>query len=549
MRLVRTASLAAALALALMVGEGCRRSEAPAAQQRQPDAAPAAVAEKTETDTATPPADAAPPPPAPPPAACPEGMALVDDRFCIDRWEAITLEPNGEVHSPYHPVKLVPVVAASRDGVVPQGYIAANQADAACKRAGKRLCTTQQWVDACMGTTRPKRQYPYGQQEIADACNVNRRVHPRTRLRGDQRDDVSALNDPELNQLKNTVARTGEFEKCQTPEGIFDLHGNLLEWTRGEKPLLMGGHYVDGKRHGPGCTYVTDGHGAEYHDFTTGFRCCQQPDPAALSAHLTARRKAPPPRAAAIPEGARDPAGMRGFADATGRLPEPKPPAYASMDAVCPEDMVHVEGQRCSEPKQRCKEWLPRVSAGTKIACKEFAEPSVCESSRRRMSFCIDRYEYTPEGYRYPLTHVSWGEAQNLCRAMGKRLCLEDEWEFACEGEEARPYPYGYVRDGNKCNHDFPEQELVSAPDVFIDRRVEKDALAECKSPFGVYNMVGNVDEWTTRYGADKPFRSILRGGWWLVGRNRCRAATANHNELYAGVQTGFRCCKEPRGP
>jgi len=43
------------------------------------------------------------------------------------------------------------------------------------------------------------------------------------------------------------------------------------------------------------------------------------------------------------------------------------------------------------------------------------------------------------------------------------------------------------------------------------------------------------------------PRRAILRGGWWLIGRNRCRAATDNHSELYAGVQTGFRCCRAPR--
>ena len=160
------------------------------------------------------------------------------------------------------------------------------------------------------------------------------------------------------------------------------------------------------------------------------------------------------------------------------------------------------------------------------------------------MRYCIDRYEVTPPGYTYPLTHVNWAEAQNLCHAMDKRLCYEDEWEFACEGPDALPFPYGYVRDGKRCNHDFPEEQLVTSPDHLIDHRVAGDALPECRSPFGVFNMVGNVDEWTTRYARDPPRRAILRGGWWLIGRSRCRAATDNHSELYAGVQTGFRCCK-----
>ncbi len=116
------------------------------------------------------------------------------------------------------------------------------------------------------------------------------------------------------------------------------------------------------------------------------------------------------------------------------------------------------------------------------------------------------------------------------------------------EGPDALPYPYGFVRDGQRCNHDFPEEQLVTGPDQFIDRRVPRDALPGCKSPFGVFNLVGNVDEWTTRYNQPKGRRAILRGGWWLIGRNRCRAATDNHGEQYAGVQTGFRCCKASRG-
>ncbi len=59
-------------------------------------------------------------------------------------------------------------------------------------------------------------------------------------------------------------------------------------------------------------------------------------------------------------------------------------------------------------------------------------------------------------------------------------------------------------------------------------------------------DMVGNMDEWTARQGQPYPWRSALRGGWWMPARNRCRAATTAHNELYDGPQTGFRCCTVP---
>ena len=499
-------------------------------------------------------APSAEPPAAPAPRLpCPEGMALIAGRFCIDRWEATTREADGQPHSPHHAVGPKKVKAEARAGVLPQAYISAEEGDAACRRAGKHLCTTQEWQDACMGTERPYRVYPYGMQYEKGACNVERRLHPVVRVHGKYVHDSVVLNDPKLNQLDETVAKTGEFSSCATPEGVFDLQGNLLEWTQGDKKaLLMGGHYVEAKLHGKGCRYVTAGHGAEYHDFTTGFRCCAKPDREAVKAQAQAEPPAPaapaPPAPAPTDSTPGDPPGMRGFASNTGKLPKLSPPPYDPAGAACPVDMVHVAGLRCAEPKQLCKRWLPRLSVGQKIACAEFAEPSECVGARRTLDYCIDQYEFTPPGYSHPLTHVNWGEAGNLCAAMGKRLCFEDEWEFACEGPDALPYPYGFVRDGQRCNHDFPEEQLVTGPDQFIDRRVPRDALPGCKSPFGVFNLVGNVDEWTTRYNQPKGRRAILRGGWWLIGRNRCRAATDNHGEQYAGVQTGFRCCKASRG-
>ena len=69
----------------------------------------------------------------------------------------------------------------------------------------------------------------------------------------------------------------------------------------------MGGHYVDGEVNGQGCSYVTSAHGSEYHDFSTGFRCCKAANREALG------KPAHPPAAAG-----RDPSGMRGFVSKVG---------------------------------------------------------------------------------------------------------------------------------------------------------------------------------------------------------------------------------------
>jgi formylglycine-generating enzyme required for sulfatase activity len=472
-------------------------------------------------------------------------MALVGSKLCVDRWEASLADEAGDPVSPYEPIKAKKVVAVSKPGVVPQAYISLYQATKACAAAGKRMCTTQEWLDACQGPVRPKRTYPYGDRHQKKACNDTTPIHPVSLVfPGRNRHDSATLNDPRLNQQPDTLAKTGQYEACVTPEGVHDMVGNLLEWTKGhDRPLLMGGHYVDSVVNGKGCHYVTPDHKEHYHDFTTGFRCCK-------SADLTAAEPPvppPPPGSSALPSPAPITTSRnapRSFHNAFGYLPKVSPPAYEPPDAPCPVDMVFVEGERCGLVEQVCKGYLDPPGKPER-ACREFESPTPCKGATRRMRYCIDRYEFTAPGEKLPIVNVAFPEAEHLCRKMDKRICFEQEWEFACEGPEAWPYPYGFVRDGKRCNHD--KDNLFVRGNELYDQRVAADSLPDCKSPFGVFNLVGNVDEWTHRPGTKPPNRSILRGGWWLMGRSRCRAATSSHNETYAGAQTGFRCCKPAR--
>jgi formylglycine-generating enzyme len=482
-----------------------------------------------------------------PASPCPSEMALVGKRICVDRWEAMTLDERGEQHSPHHAVGAKAVRAVSRTGELPQAYISYEQAGEACNRSGKRLCTTAEWLDACQGVSRPKRRYPYGPRLEVLACNTEHSSHPVLLLtEGRHRTDSSTLNDSRINQMGGGVAPAGAFERCTTPEGVHDLVGNLLEWTKSDRPLLMGGYYLDAEENGDGCGYVTMLHGPQYHDFTTGFRCCRKPDVVAAPAPPQAGAAAPAaPLVPGVPA-SRDPHGFRSFENAFSKLPPaPPPPAYEPPTAACPIDMALVDGVRCSVPVQVCKRWLDAPDKPQR-SCAQFAEPTRCDGRKHDMRYCIDRYEFTPPGYSLPIVHVAYTEAQLLCGAMGKRLCTEQEWEFACEGPEAVPYPYGFVRDGAVCNHDAKDA-LFTPFGKLVDQRAASESLAKCRSPFGVFNLVGNVDEWTTRTENEPPRRSILRGGWWLQGRNRCRAATDSHSETYAGPQTGFRCCKPAR--
>ena len=199
---------------------------------------------------------------------CLPGMARVEG-FCIDRWEAYL-----EDRSPYE----VPAegVAASAQGKVPQGYISGDVAEQACQSAGKRLCTSEEWLRACRGPAATT--YPYGDVYDPGACNEGRDTHPVIELFGNDTDWSSEqMNDPRLNRLPNSLDSTGANPKCVSAEGIFDLHGNLHEWVADPLGTFRGGFYVDAEINGAGCLYRTTAHGRSYHDYSTGFRCCADP--------------------------------------------------------------------------------------------------------------------------------------------------------------------------------------------------------------------------------------------------------------------------------
>ncbi|MEZ4384077.1 MAG: SUMF1/EgtB/PvdO family nonheme iron enzyme [Nannocystaceae bacterium] len=225
--------------------------------------------------------EAAPSPngvPSPPPGVggCPPGMARVD-AFCVDRWEAALVEVlPGDTLGPWSPY-LNPagasVRAVSAPGLVPQGYISQVQASAACVAAGKRLCSDAEWLRACRGAA--MRVYPYGDDAEPGACNDARTCHPAIQYFETTDDWIwSELGHPCLNQLPAGLDPAGANPGCESDDGLFDMMGNLHEWTDDPNGTFRGGFYVDTKINGPGCLYVTTAHNTQHWDYSTGFRCC-----------------------------------------------------------------------------------------------------------------------------------------------------------------------------------------------------------------------------------------------------------------------------------
>ncbi len=225
-----------------------------------------------------------------PPPRCPDGMALLGEHTCVDRWESSLMmvdDAGAETAwSPYRPPREAQrtLISVSRADVVPQGYASGEDAMKACDAAGKRLCTAPEWEAACRGDAWTT--YPYGDVRKKGACNDDgRKNHPVGEVHRQlglpkERMWNEGMAHPLINQLPNTVEKTGAHSECTNELGTFDMVGNLHEWIADPDGTFRGGFYMDTQINGEGCAYATTAHPSTYADYSTGFRCCADAAPA-----------------------------------------------------------------------------------------------------------------------------------------------------------------------------------------------------------------------------------------------------------------------------
>jgi hypothetical protein len=255
----------------------------------------ASSAVEASTDAATPPVDATLSDGGSPVAdastgPCPALMALVHAEAglaCIDLYEGalVQVEPDGGEapwphYTPVDDYDASAFRAVPAQGIFPQGYISQVQATAACEASGKRLCTLDEWTAACRGRPQHDYLYPYGDTFEDGGCNEGKESPIVILFGPDPTYDDTELNDPRCDQLEGGLAPGGNYSRCESAYGAFDMNGNLHEWIvdspAGEPSngMFLGGYFVDATENGPGCTYTTTAHAKVYHDYSTGFRCC-----------------------------------------------------------------------------------------------------------------------------------------------------------------------------------------------------------------------------------------------------------------------------------
>ncbi len=164
-------------------------------------------------------------------------------------------------------------------------------------------------------------------------------------------------------------------------------------------------------------------------------------------------------------------------------------------------------------------------------------------------AYLIDKFEVTNEQYKkfdstyrypegennYPATYISYNMAVLYLNFVGKRLPIEAEWEKAARGTDGRMFPWGDKVFGPP-NYGF--SGLVTEP---VGKR---KALV---SPFGAYDMVGNVWEWTSDWysfeGMPKEYKKkfkVIRGGVLSVHLRSDYSYTFDRNYMPSDSKFNF---------
>jgi hypothetical protein len=147
---------------------------------------------------------------------------------------------------------------------------------------------------------------------------------------------------------------------------------------------------------------------------------------------------------------------------------------------------------------------------------------------------CVDAYEFPNKHGEKPRNMVSQDAASHLCESVGKRLCSAEEWQTACKGNSNSRYPYGSTYNQTKC-----------ATDLKSAKEPNRSGFKEhCRSWHGMYDMSGNVWEWTSTPAQREGLFLVAGGAWNTQNKSSCTETSYSFYPQNEYPFVGFRCCK-----
>jgi len=253
-------------------------------------------------------------------------------------------------------------------------------------------------------------------------------------------------------------------------------------------------------------------------------------------------------------------------------------PAGIFLMGSTSEQSQRVIGDAPIELKKGWKNWIAWEQPQHEVELSEYSIGKYPVTNREYQAYVQATKANPPKGWDgenypsgkgdHPVVYVSWNDAQSYCQWLGEktnrayRLPTEAEWEKAARWKvspdgkrgEAQVYPWGNEFDKERCN-----------VDAWIGDTTPVDRYGNGVSPYGVYDMVGNVWEWCRDWfdediyknrsgqvikdpiGSEKNSSRVLRGGSWNVDRVTARCAYRSRNRPdYLSNLTGFRVVLSP---
>ncbi len=159
---------------------------------------------------------------------------------------------------------------------------------------------------------------------------------------------------------------------------------------------------------------------------------------------------------------------------------------------------------------------------------------------------------YDPDYAYYPMVYATWDMANNFCAWRDLRLPTEAEWEKAARGDDQRLYPWGGDLSCDFANYNECKFENHYTPVGNFPQGV---------SPYGIFDMAGNVYEWVADYyaedyysqspsesptGPDYSDERVVRGGSWYTGPERLTTTFRigfEPDKRFGDL--GFRCAQD----
>ena len=193
----------------------------------------------------------------------------------------------------------------------------------------------------------------------------------------------------------------------------------------------------------------------------------------------------------------------------------------------------------------------------TNALYKACVDAGICDPPKESRSQTRSSYYGNSLYGNLPVIKVDWFMADKFCKWRGAQLPTEAQWEKAARGNDSRWYPWGNEDiDCGKANY----RHSFDYPGYCVGDTTTVGSYESGVSPYGVYDMVGNVAEWVAdfydpTYYANSSFNNptgpssggqrVFRGDSWSTYGN-VTTIRRGYNPSYSFNDLGFRCSHSP---